>query len=262
MAADPTWEGLAQGLLVLGVMWWSWVGYAWLTSVVNPEEGAVRLVMFAAMAAFLVVALCVPGRVRRRGAAVRVRLRRRPLRADRPVPDRQPRRARAAPLRLGPARQHGRRRRPARRRRRSPTATLQGALWALALALDMGGPLLFDSEGWRLVPGHFAERHGLIVIIALGESIVAIGVGAEAGVDAGRRRRRGARASRSPRRCGGPTSTSSRWSPSGACRTPPRAAAQRDGARLVLLPAPPDGGRDRAVALGLKKTIARRSTSR
>ena len=61
MADQPTWEGLARGLLVLGVMWWSWVGYAWLTSVVNPEEGPVRLVMFAAMAAFLVVALCVPG---------------------------------------------------------------------------------------------------------------------------------------------------------------------------------------------------------
>ena len=62
---------------------------------------------------------------------------------------------------------------------------LQGALWALALLLDMGGPFLFGSEGWKLVPGHFAERHGLIVIIALGESIVAIGVGAEFGVDAG-----------------------------------------------------------------------------
>ena len=41
-------------------MWWSWVGYAWLTSVVDPEEGAVRFAIFAAMAAFLVVALCVP----------------------------------------------------------------------------------------------------------------------------------------------------------------------------------------------------------
>ena len=61
MADEPTWEGLAKGMLVLGVMWWSWVGYAWLTSVVDPEEGAVRLAMFAAMAAFLVVALCVPG---------------------------------------------------------------------------------------------------------------------------------------------------------------------------------------------------------
>ena len=61
MADDPTWSGLAKGMLVLGVMWWSWVGYAWLTSAVDPEEGTVRLVIFAAMAAFLVVALCVPG---------------------------------------------------------------------------------------------------------------------------------------------------------------------------------------------------------
>jgi len=61
MADEPTWEGLAKGVLVLGVMWWSWVGYSWLTSVVDPEEGTVRLAMFAAMAALLVVALCIPG---------------------------------------------------------------------------------------------------------------------------------------------------------------------------------------------------------
>ncbi len=58
-------------------------------------------------------------------------------------------------------------------------------LWVLALLLDMGGPYLFGAEGWKLMPGHFAERHGLIVIIALGESIVAVGAGAEVGVDAG-----------------------------------------------------------------------------
>ncbi len=62
---------------------------------------------------------------------------------------------------------------------------LQGALWALALLLDMGGPAIFGVEGWTLAPRHFAERHGLIVIIALGESIVAIGAGADAGIDAG-----------------------------------------------------------------------------
>src|ERR1039458_7715657 len=61
IARTPTWEGMLKGLLVLGMLWWSWVGYAWLTSVVDPEEGAVRLAMFAAMAAFLVAALCVPG---------------------------------------------------------------------------------------------------------------------------------------------------------------------------------------------------------
>ena len=45
---------------MLGVLWWSWVGYAWLTSVVDPEEGVVRFAIFAAMAALLVAALCVP----------------------------------------------------------------------------------------------------------------------------------------------------------------------------------------------------------
>jgi low temperature requirement protein LtrA len=48
----------------------------------------------------------------------------------------------------------------------------------LALLLDMGGPALFGAEGWQIVPMHFAERHGLIMIIALGESVIAIGVGA------------------------------------------------------------------------------------
>jgi len=60
MSHHPTWDGLAQGLLVLGVLWWAWVGYAWLTSVIDPEEGAVRLVIFGAMAALLLVSLCVP----------------------------------------------------------------------------------------------------------------------------------------------------------------------------------------------------------
>ena len=49
----------------------------------------------------------------------------------------------------------------------------------------MAGPYFFGSKGWKLVPGHFAERHGLIVIIALGESIVAIGVGASGALDLG-----------------------------------------------------------------------------
>jgi len=61
MADDPTWAGLGRGLLVLGLLWWSWVGYAWLTSVVDPDEGPVRLVLFVAMAALLVTSLCVPG---------------------------------------------------------------------------------------------------------------------------------------------------------------------------------------------------------
>lgn len=60
MADEGTWAGLAKGVLVLAVLWWSWVGYAWLTSVIDPEEGPVRLVMIGAMAGLLIAGLCVP----------------------------------------------------------------------------------------------------------------------------------------------------------------------------------------------------------
>jgi low temperature requirement protein LtrA len=184
MADQPTWEGLAKGLLVLGVMWWSWVGYAWLTSVVNPEEGAVRLVVFAAMAAFLVVALCVPGAfsdeallfacaygiVRYSQIALFVLASRDDPGLRHAVWGLLASTTVGVGLLVAASFADG---------------ALQGALWALALTLDMAGPLLIDPAGWRLEPGHFAERHGLIVIIALGESIVAIGVGAEAGVTTG-----------------------------------------------------------------------------
>jgi low temperature requirement protein LtrA len=184
MAAEPTWTGLAQGMLVLGVLWWSWVGYAWLTSVVNPEEGAVRLVMFAAMGALLVAALCVPeafgesallfacayGVVR--GAHIALFF----LASGDDPALRQSVLGLAGGSALGVGLLVA---------ASFADGWLQGGLWAVALLLDMGEPFLFGSEGWKLVPGHFVERHGLIVIIALGESIVAIGVGAEAGVDAG-----------------------------------------------------------------------------
>jgi low temperature requirement protein LtrA len=184
MAAEPTWEGLAKALLILGVLWWSWTGYAWLTSVVDPEEGVVRLVMFTAMAAFLVAALSVPEAFDSLGllfamayGVVRVSHIALFILASRDDP-----RLRQSVIGLagGTAVGVG----------LLATASffdgaLQGALWGLALLLDMAEPYFFGAEGWKLVPGHFAERHGLIVIIALGESIVAIGVGAEIGIDAG-----------------------------------------------------------------------------
>ena len=185
MAADPTWTGLATGILVLGVLWWSWVGYAWLTSVVDPEEGSVRLAMFAAMAALLVVALCVPnafgddallfacayGVVRAAHIALY-------LLASR---DNPALRQSVLGLAGGSAVGVG---------LLIAASGLDGweqrGLWALALALDMAEPFFFGSAGWSLDhPSHFAERHGLIIIIALGESIVAIGVGAGSDVDAG-----------------------------------------------------------------------------
>jgi low temperature requirement protein LtrA len=165
-------------------MWWAWVGYSWLTSVVDPEEGVVRFAIFAAMAALLVVALCVPRAFANLGllfacayAVVRYAQIVLFVVASRDEPE-----LRHSVVGLAISTSVGVCLLVAAS---FADGTLQGGLWALALALDMGGPWVIDSSGWKLVPGHFAERHGLIVIIALGESIVAIGVGAENEVDAG-----------------------------------------------------------------------------
>src|SRR5918995_194065 len=61
LADDPTFAQLGRGLIVLAIIWWAWSGYCWLTSTVDPELVLPRLVMFAAMAAMLIVALATPG---------------------------------------------------------------------------------------------------------------------------------------------------------------------------------------------------------
>src|SRR6266536_5467239 len=174
---DLTSSGIGRGLLVLAALWWAWTGYAWLTNTLEPEEGEVRAGMFAAMAAMLVVALAVPEAFESDAvlfgvAYLIVRLLHLPLYAIAGKRD---------PDLLGAV------------LRFMPSATLapaiilaagfldgaaQAALWVIALAVDYLGALIGRGQGWRVSPAHFAERHGLIVIIALGESIVAIGVGA------------------------------------------------------------------------------------
>jgi low temperature requirement protein LtrA len=183
MARTPTWIGLLKGVLALGMLWWAWVGYAWLTSVVDPEEGSVRLVIFAAMAAMLVAALCVPGAFGGEAllfacAYAMVRAAHIALFTIASREDQALRRS-VAGLACSTAIGVGLLFLAA-----FTSGALQLGLWGLALALDAGGPYLFGADGWKLVPGHFAERHGLIVLIALGESIVALGVGARTTIDA------------------------------------------------------------------------------
>ena len=43
MAAQPDWSGIGRGMLALAVIWWAWVCYAWLTSLIDPEEGRFAL---------------------------------------------------------------------------------------------------------------------------------------------------------------------------------------------------------------------------
>jgi low temperature requirement protein LtrA len=178
VSADPTWTRLVEGLAILAVLWWAWVSYAWLGNTAASDEGAVRVVLLSAMAAMLICSLAVPHafgrdglvfgvaffmvRVLHLGAYVVVsrgdpQLRRVVLRlATTMLP--------AALLLIVAGLLDG---------------TAQALCWAAALTVDYGGLVVRGVEGWRVVAGHFAERHGLIIIIALGESIVAVGVGAQ-----------------------------------------------------------------------------------
>ena len=178
MAGRPTWSGVGQGMLVLAVIWWAWVAYAWLTSLIEPEEGAVRLAMFAAMIGLLIVALCIPQAFgdRARVFAVAYGV----VRSGHLV------------LYLIAARD-----RPTLRRwvlgfAASTAAViallgaasfadggLQAAIWMAVVALDWGVPAVSGVAHWQLIPGHFAERHNLVIILALGETVVALGAGAD-----------------------------------------------------------------------------------
>jgi low temperature requirement protein LtrA len=173
----PTWHGVFRGMLVLAAVWWAWTGYAWLTSTLDVDEGGVRLAMLAAMTAMLGVALAVPGAFGDDAVLfgvcfLLVRVFHVVLYANAGRDDHD---LFLALLRLAPSELAG-------ATLILVAAFLPGeariALWVLALVIDYVGPALMAMDGWRIAPEHFAERHGLIVLIALGESIIAIGIGA------------------------------------------------------------------------------------
>jgi len=177
LSDDPTWGGLGRGLLVLAALWWIWASYAWLTNTVNPDGGPVGAAMLVAMAAMFVAALAVPDAFDRHGVVFGVALLIVFLMylalfalAGRGDPD-----LLAAVLRTAPS--------------GLVTAALiiaagfvqtglRPVLWLAALVIGYFAPLVVGVSGWSVRPAHFAERHGLILIIALGESFIAIGLGA------------------------------------------------------------------------------------
>jgi low temperature requirement protein LtrA len=186
MADDLTPHGLLRGLLVFGLLWWSWVGYSWLGNVVRADEGATRGVLLVAMSVMFVLALAIPeaftdlpGGLPGPYVVVACYFLFRLLHlvmfwaagADDAGLRRQI--TRFAPSMLGAS--------VLLLAAAATSGTLQTALWAGALAFDYGWTALIGARGWRIRSArHFAERHGLIVIVGLGESIVAIGVGVAA----------------------------------------------------------------------------------
>ena len=183
MADEPSWQGILRGALVIMLLWWAWVGYAWLANVASAEERPIKLAILAGMAAMFILALCIPEAfddapggldgpvvlaicyllfrlmhlvifliISREDAGLRAQVLRFALSVV------------ASSVVLLVASQFD--------------GWLQTGLWMLALLADYVGTALGGFRGWRLpAPGHFSERHGLIIIVALGESIVAIGVG-------------------------------------------------------------------------------------
>jgi low temperature requirement protein LtrA len=177
LSDHETWGGLLEGVMLLAALWWAWAAYAWLTNTLDPEEGGVRIAVFCVIASMLIVSLAVPKAFSTAGVtfgvayfvvrALHIVLYAIAGRGDRDLL--------GAVLRFAPTAVVG------------PAliviagffdGTTQITLWGTALAIDYLGALIGRGRGWRISPEHFAERHGLIVIVAFGESIVAIGVGA------------------------------------------------------------------------------------
>lgn len=177
LADDLTGTGMLRGIALLLVVWWAWVGYSWLTNSVRVDDDIrARIVVFAAMAAGLVMGLAIPKAFSGDGVlfgfayltvtllfillyAVSTR--------DNPEMNR-------AVLRMAPG------------VLAAPVlvaiagfleqGVMRGALWTVALILTTTAPLISGTQGWHVRPSHFAERHGLVIIIALGESVVALGL--------------------------------------------------------------------------------------
>jgi low temperature requirement protein LtrA len=175
MSDDPTWAGLGRGMLVLAALWWCWGAYAWLTNAIDPEEGSTRLAVFASMGAMLLTALAVPGAFGDDDLLFAVAyFVARALHIVLFAEASDSVDIHEAAIRLGYTGIPG----PALL---VLAAFLDGgaqiALWIVALGLDYGGPLVLGVRGFTVSAAHFAERFELVVIIAIGESIVAIGTG-------------------------------------------------------------------------------------
>ena len=172
LSRDVTVEDGFRVLLVFGALWWMYGGYVWLANARTPSRTTERLLMLAGMAGFLIMGLAIPDAFGRDGVALGIGYLIVVLihgwlyqRVNRNI-------ARVAPFNLVAA-------------LLVITAGIVGGdaaygLWAAALAVQVLSPFVLPVRGrFAIQPAHFTERHGALVIIVLGESVVDIGIGAE-----------------------------------------------------------------------------------
>ncbi len=166
-------SGVIDVLLLFGVTWWMYGGYAWLTNAMAPSSTTRRTLLLTGMAGFLVMALAIPGAFHETGwlfgigyfvvnlvhTTLFIRATGNSARAAIGL---APYNAISALLVLIGGFLHG---------------PVRPILWTAALVLQIVTPYLHRISAYTLVASHFVERHGLVVIIAIGESIVAIGAG-------------------------------------------------------------------------------------
>lgn len=168
-------QEVARAFLVLAIIWWMYGGYAWLTNNVGTAQPLNRMLVLVAMAGFLVMALSVPQAFGRDGLAfglayLLVNVIHAALFTR--APDQSSARAiwRIAPFNIGTA-----------------LLVVSAGLvspawnvffWIAAVAVLVAVPFFGKVSGFSVQPAHFVERHGLVLLIAFGESVVSIGVGA------------------------------------------------------------------------------------
>jgi low temperature requirement protein LtrA len=162
-------------VVMLAVIWWMYDGYAWLTNAIATDLLRFRLLLLGGMGAFMVIALAIPSAYVSTGLAfglayaVVVGLHAGMYAKGTSVSEV------AAILRIVPFNLTA-----------AAMVLLGGAaggrpqdvLWAGAALLLWFTPWLTSTEGFVIAAEHFCERHGLVIIVALGESIVVVGAAA------------------------------------------------------------------------------------
>jgi low temperature requirement protein LtrA len=167
----------ARVLLIFGLLWWMYEGYAWLTGARPPVHTAERLLLLVGMAGFLVIGLAIPHGFG--GSSLPLGLGYLAVvlvhawlyfRVNRNI-------VRVAPFNVASALLV-----IVAGLLRGPGGAEQPAgylLWIVALAVQLGSPLIVHPKSlFELRPAHFSERHSALLLVALGESVAAIGVGA------------------------------------------------------------------------------------
>ena len=178
MLHDISWQGFGRGVLALLALWWAWVCYAWLTNMFEIARVIHTTLIILAMAAMLIAVIALPtafttGALVFGLALLAVRLINAGMfiaSASRDEAELASAIRRLVPgLLIGPALLVA---------AAFVAAPYRELLWVTAAAVDFGSPLVAGTKGLRVVPSYFIERHGSVIIIALGETIIALGAGA------------------------------------------------------------------------------------